>query len=126
MPEPQLLPRELQPGLVLRRATSPKDLDAILACHVSAFGQAEASGLRAHLFGRPGQVPENFFFVEDVATGEAASSASFIPETWSYEGIPIKVGEVGVVATRTAAKAWCASNSGNTTVLRRNEAVFSR
>lgn len=96
------LPRTLGPDLVLKRAHSPKDLEAILACHVANFGEGDLSGLRMHMFCRPGQVPENFFFVEDIKTGEVVSSVSFLPQTWTYEGIPLKVGEVGIVSTRPA------------------------
>ena len=96
------LPRALSPELVLKRAASPKDLEAILACHVANFGEGDLSGLRMHLFGRPGQMPENFFFVEDTKTGEVGSSVSFLPQTWTYEGVPLKIGEVGIVSTRPA------------------------
>jgi len=96
------LPRALGSDLVLKRANSPKDLEAILACHVANFGAEDLGGLRMHMFNRPEQVPENFFFVEDTKTGEVASSVSFLPQTWVYEGIPLKTGEVGIVSTRAA------------------------
>ena len=94
------LPRPLASKLVLKRAANFKDLEAILACHVANFGADDLAGLRAHIFSRPGQVPENFIFVEDTETGEAVSSVSFLPQTWTYEGIPLNVSEVGLVSTR--------------------------
>jgi predicted acetyltransferase len=38
-------------------------------------------------------------YVEDTHSGEIVSSLCLIPQTWTYEGVPLHVGEVGLVGT---------------------------
>ncbi len=95
-----VLPRTLPGGLVLRPATGPQDLEAVLAGHLAGFGNEDEASLRANLFARPGGRPEDVLFVEDPATGQSVSSVSLIHGTWRYEGLSIPVAEVGIVSTR--------------------------
>ncbi len=101
-PPIQELPRALPNGLILRRAADAQDLQRVAACHVACFGEHEATSIEWCLCRRPGQSPEDVFLVEDPATGEVVSSINLVCETWTYEGLPIPVGEVGIVSTRPA------------------------
>ncbi|MBC7256077.1 MAG: GNAT family N-acetyltransferase, partial [Chloroflexi bacterium] len=52
------------------------------------------------LFHRPGANPSDLLLIEDSATGQVVSSVSLLKQAWTYEGIPLPVGEVGIVSTR--------------------------
>ena len=99
-PSPFSLERPLPDGLTLRLARDEDDLRAVLEAHAAAFGEEERLLLEAKLFQRPGRRPEQVILVEDAAAGRVASSVSLVEQTWSYEGIPLRVGEVGIVSTR--------------------------
>src|SRR5574341_423823 len=43
---------------------------------------------------------DDYFLVEDPASGEIASSLMIIPQTWEYAGIPFGVGRIEMVGTR--------------------------
>lgn len=43
---------------------------------------------------------DDFTVVEDSKTGEIVSSSCLISQTWSYEGIPFKVGRIELVGTK--------------------------
>jgi hypothetical protein len=43
--------------------------------------------------------PNDFTIVEEVATGKIISSMNLIPQTWSYAGVPFKVGRPELVGT---------------------------
>lgn len=99
-PTAPAFPRALAPGLVLRQAQNAEDLEAVLAAHLAAFGDEDEITLRENLVCRPGSRPEDVFYVQDAATGQAVSSVSLIRETWRYEGVPLPIAEVGIVSTR--------------------------
>jgi hypothetical protein len=91
--------------LHLRRAGSIDELEDVLDLHASAFGPRGAilrTRMQANLCARPGSRPDDVFYVRDIESGLVASSVSLIRQQWSYEGIPIPVGEVGIVSTREA------------------------
>jgi len=94
------LTHPLPGGLTLRLARDEDDLRAVLEAHVAAFGEEDRLLLQAKLFGRPGRRPEQVILVEDATAGWVASSVSLVEQTWAYEGIPLHVGEVGIVSTR--------------------------
>lgn len=94
------LEHALADGLTLRLARHEDDLRAVLDAHAAAFGEEDRLLLEAKLFDRPGRRPEQVILVEDVAAGRVASSVSLVEQTWTYEGIPLHVGEVGIVSTR--------------------------
>jgi predicted acetyltransferase len=98
---PHLFPyRSVQDGLTLRLAASREDVEKALDAHVAAFGEEERLLLQIKLFDRPGRRPDQVILVEDAQAGQVASSVSLVEQTWTYEGIPIHVGEVGIVSTR--------------------------
>ncbi len=96
------LPRALAPDLELTQAHSLADLQAVLDGHLDGFGEDDREPLSAKFFRRPGAIPEHVLYVRDTTTGQSVSSVSLVPQTWTYEGIPFRVGEVGVVSTRKA------------------------
>ncbi|MBN1460432.1 MAG: GNAT family N-acetyltransferase [Armatimonadetes bacterium] len=103
---PQLTPRELGDGLVLRQATR-RDRKAIAdfneAMHASGWDPPGAVGAwtrdllsEAH----PTCGPEWFTLVEDTRKGEIVSTLCLIPNTWSYGGVHVPVGIPELVGTK--------------------------
>lgn len=90
----------LPAGLRLRCAQTMEDVRSVLEAHLASFEEEDRLVLEWKLLHRPHHRPEDLFFVEDLSTGQAASSVSLLKETWTYEGIPLTVGEVGIVSTR--------------------------
>ncbi len=41
----------------------------------------------------------DFLFVEDVRKGEIVSTLALLPQTCTYDGIPLRAGQVALVAT---------------------------
>ncbi len=99
-PEPHLVDCALPPGLHLRRAATPEDVHAVLEAHLASFDEEDRLGLEWKLLHRPQHDPADLLLVEDTSTGQVVSSVSLVKETWTYEGIPLRVGEVGIVSTR--------------------------
>jgi predicted N-acetyltransferase YhbS len=92
--------RDLPGGLRLRLAACPQDLDAVLDCHLAAFGDEDRLGIEWHLRHRPGNRLEDVILVEDVRSHRVVSSVNLVRERWLYEGLPLNVGEAGIVGTR--------------------------
>jgi hypothetical protein len=109
-----VLPREIGPfpidlgnGLILRRS-QPQDADA-LANFNAAIQSDEGPdkpdlrvGAWAHdLLARPHPTfhPDDFTIVEEATTGRIVSSMNLISQTWTYAGIPFKVGRPELVST---------------------------
>ncbi len=90
---------DLGNGLRLRQARGRPDLEAVLRSHLEGFGDEDELTLAAKLFNRPGGRLEHVLLVEDGRTGQVVSSVSLVLQTWSYEGLPIPIGEVGIVST---------------------------
>ncbi len=98
--------RNLSSGLVLRHATS-EDADALAAFngHVHSEGDEwSAIGVAAwtlDMFDGNGPTTNagDFTIVEDTHTGKIVSSCCLISQTWSYEGIPFKVGLPELIGT---------------------------
>ncbi len=97
--------RELQEGLILRHATLA-DSDALVKFNVNIHqeGEWDAKGLEdwtLDLISGEGPTFDtgDFTIVEDTNTGEIVSSCCLISQTWSYEGIPFKVGRPELVGT---------------------------
>ena len=100
--------RDLGDGLVLR-AGRPSDAAAIEkhnAWHLRNEGSNESDpkiaawtrdlAVKPH----PTFSPDLFTVVEDTRTGEIASCMCLIPQTWTYDGVPIAVGRPELVSTR--------------------------
>ena len=92
-------PRELEAGLTLRVAQNAEDLERIAELHALVFEPSAAAFTRALAGHYPGVRPEDFVFVQDRLTGEAVSSLCLVPTTWMYEGVELRVAELGIVAT---------------------------
>jgi hypothetical protein len=105
----QSLIRDLGDGLVLRHATSD-DAEALAAfnsrIHSNWEGEVDSyvgSWTRDLLLKpHPTFSPGDFTIVQDTQTGNIVSSMNLISQTWSYEGIPFKVGRPELVGTDLA------------------------
>jgi hypothetical protein len=95
-------------GLVMRRA-APADADRLGEFNAMVHGDnpRDAAGVAAWtrdllLLPHPTFKPEDFLLVEDIASGKVVSSLNLISQTWTYEGIPFKVGRPELVGTDPA------------------------
>jgi hypothetical protein len=98
--------RELDDGLVIRRACL-EDTEALVNFNVAIHQENEwdAKGLdhwtRDLISGEgPTFKTGDFTIVEDTQSGAIVSSCCLISQTWSYEGIPFKVGRPELVGTK--------------------------
>ncbi|MBC7317378.1 MAG: GNAT family N-acetyltransferase, partial [Chloroflexi bacterium] len=99
-PLPHIAGCPLPEGLRLRRAETLADVQAVLEAHVASFDEEDRLTIEWKLLHRPDANPSDLLLIEDTTTGQAVSSVSLLKETWTYEGIPLPVGEVGIVSTR--------------------------
>lgn len=99
--------RELGDGLVLRRS-SPADAQALAdfsaRLHSDEGPDHPDQNIAAwvtDLLTKPHPTfsPQDFTVVAEAATGRIVSTMNLIPQTWTYEGIPFKVGRPELVAT---------------------------
>lgn len=100
-------PWDLGHGLILRRST-PADTEALVDFNklihrdpgVIAPDEGVAAWTRDLLRGdHPTFAADDFTIVEEVATGRVISSLNLISQTWTYAGIPFKVGRPELVGT---------------------------
>jgi len=97
-------PRPLGDGLWLQTARNARDAERVAAFNASVH-RDEAIGVftRWKLSGtHPAVTFSDCLFVEDTNSGEIVSSLCLMPQTWTYEGIPLRVGEVSLVGTHPA------------------------
>jgi GNAT superfamily N-acetyltransferase len=93
--------RDLGEGLKLQTATSAHDIERVAAFNASVhhdegidiFTRWKLGG------GHPTATFCDCLFVEDTHSGHIVSSLCLMPQTWTYEGIPLQVGEVSLVGT---------------------------
>jgi hypothetical protein len=98
--------KDLGDGLILRRSTAA-DTEAvgnfqarIHAENDAHFDETILWWIRDLMSGRhPTFGQDDFTIVEDTSTGKIVSSLCLINQTWTYDGIPFKVGRPEVVAT---------------------------
>lgn len=99
--------RELGDGLIMRRSTAA-DAEPLATFMAEAFrnpttqelDESAAIWTRDLLRGdHPTFDVHDFTVVEDTRAGLIVSAMSLIPQTWSYSGIPLKVGRPEIVAT---------------------------
>lgn len=95
-------------GLTLRRST-PADAERLSAFNGQIHGDDafDAAGVAAwtrDLLEAPHPTfqPGDFLVVEDSAAGKIVSSLNLISQTWTYEGIPFRVGRPELVGTDPA------------------------
>lgn len=99
--------KTLPDGLVLRRATAEdaaalSDFNARIHSEAGPDKPDERIGAWvSDLLTRPHPTfqPSDFTLVEDTATGQIVSSLNHISQTWSYAGLPFKVGRPELVGT---------------------------
>lgn len=99
-------PIDLGDDLILRRGVAA-DADRLAAFNLQIHSDNPAepevgldSWTRDLLSGRhPTVSPQDFTIVEERSSGRIVSSLCLIPQTWSYEGIPVGVGRPELVGT---------------------------
>jgi GNAT superfamily N-acetyltransferase len=107
MTEESHIVRDLGAGLALRRATAA-DVEPLVAFNASVhrhpaephLSEAVAIATRELMAGgHPTCTGGDFTLVEDTRGGGIVSSLCLIPQTWSYGGIPFRVGRPELVGT---------------------------
>jgi hypothetical protein len=101
------LPIDLGDGLILRRsrvqdAEALADFNARVQSDEGPDKPDERVGVWAHdLLSKPHPTfkPGDFTIVEEVSSGKIVSTMNLIPQTWTYAGIPFKVGRPELVGT---------------------------
>lgn len=99
------LPHDLGDGLVLRTATiADSEAVAIFNTNVHEEDGAPDEGIgwwtRDMFSGtHPVMRPEDFLVVEETRSGAIVSSLCLISQTWSYDGMPFRVGKIEMVGT---------------------------
>jgi hypothetical protein len=105
--DPDKLPFDLGNGLVLRRSTA-QDAQALVEFNSKVHSDEgpdkpdERVGAWTNdllTIPHPTFTPSDFTIVEEPATGKIVSSLNLIPQTWTYAGIPFKVGRPELVGT---------------------------
>ena len=100
-------PRDLGHGLILRKARL-EDRAALAHFHATTLVDVgeEVPAARLYYFvldlmsgAHPLCRADDFTVVEETATGRIVSSMVLISQTWTYEGIPFKVGQPDIVST---------------------------
>jgi GNAT superfamily N-acetyltransferase len=89
-------------GLVLRTPRSGNDIERVAEFDGSIHGPLVAPFTRNLFFNRTAAEARDLIFVEDERSGEIVSSLCLIPWTWSFDGIEIPTGEMGIVGTKEA------------------------
>jgi hypothetical protein len=95
-------------NLILRRST-PADAEKLGEFNGRIHGDNELDAQRVNIWTRdllrgnhPTFAVDDFMIVENTKTNEIVSSLNLISQTWSYAGIPIKVGRPELVGTDPA------------------------
>jgi hypothetical protein len=94
--------RELRDRLVLRSISGPEDVERLAAFQGLIHGQGVTDMTRELILNHPDTRPEYWLYVEDERVGEIVSSICLIPWTLQYEDVPLRAGEMGIVATLEA------------------------
>ena len=94
------MPRDLGDNLVLRFA-SRKDTDELVDFNTRLHEESSAGLAVGDLMSgkHPTTQPADFTVVEDTKTRKIVSSMCLISQTWTYDGIPFKLGRPEFVAT---------------------------
>src|SRR5512146_1253250 len=97
--------RILDENLVLRRS-SVEDADKLAEFNGRIQSDTDQPDLRVAAWTRdllcgshPTFRPDDFTIVEEIKTGRIVSSMNLISQTWSFAGIPFKVGRPELVST---------------------------
>jgi len=98
---PPGLPLNLGDGLELRAVRSAEDVERVATLNAFIHQDSAVGELtRWRLSGaHPTVTLHDFLFVEDTNKGEFVSTLGLVPQTWTYDGIPLQVGQVELVGT---------------------------
>lgn len=91
--------QDLGGGLALWTAEGPQDVARAAAFNGLIHGPELEPTIHNLMTHYPGIDGQNLFLVEDENTGQIVSSLLLIPWTLAYEGVPLPVGEMGMVGT---------------------------
>ena len=99
--ESRNVPQWLGEHLLLKAASGVKDIERIAAFNASVHHDEGIDVYTRRKLGgsHPTATFSDALFVTDTRSGQIVSSLCLIPQTWSYEGIPLLVGEVSLVGT---------------------------
>ncbi len=98
-------PLEIEPGIILRRACK-QDANRLAEFNGRIHGEDEEDKRRIAIWSRdlinglhPTICPTDFTVVEVQNSRKIVSSMNLISQTWTYDGIPFKVGRPEIVGT---------------------------
>lgn len=94
--------KPLGDGFALKSVSSEADVERLDAFNAAIFGDDIAGTTVQLLMHHPHTHPDDWFYVEDAASGQIVSALCLIPWTWRYEEVELKAGEVGIVGTLPA------------------------
>jgi predicted N-acetyltransferase YhbS len=95
-----LVARSLGNGLVLRSLLDERDAERFAAFNAECNNAVEGATCRILLAHHPRKSLEDYWIVEDQASGRIVSSTCLIPWTMRFEGIDLRVAMLEMVLTR--------------------------
>ncbi len=104
MLDPQQTPyrASLGNGLSMRTAADESDVERVAQLNGTIHGPGVAGMARSLALHYAGMSGRDFVLVEDEHVGQVVSTICLVPWTMCYEGIPLSVGEMGLVGTLEA------------------------
>jgi len=90
--------RSLADGLTLSSIASEDDLQRVSAFNRVIHGSGVADMTRELVLHHQNTRPEQWLYVAN-DVGQVVSTSCLIPWTWSYDGVPLRVGEIGIMGT---------------------------
>ncbi len=86
-------------GFRIRSIENDGDIEKAVQFNDSIHGEPVGEMVRGLCTRHPATSFKDFFFVEEEATGKMVSFLCLIPLRWSFEGVELKVAELGCVGT---------------------------
>ncbi len=84
----------------IRRANSDQDAEKLKVFYNDIFHPEDVGGFAEIIFKHfPGMEKRYWFILEDEAKDQIIAAFSLIPWEWAFNGIPLKVAEMGIVGT---------------------------
>jgi GNAT superfamily N-acetyltransferase len=98
---PPGVPIDLGEGLLLKAVRSAQDVERLADFNAFVHEDSAVGVLTRWWLGgaHPTVTLPNFLFVEDTNKGEIVSSLGLMTQTWTYDGVPLQVGQVELVGT---------------------------
>ena len=91
--------RDLGDGLWVRSVADAQDVERLAAFTGTVHNAGVGDMTRQLILHHPHTRPEHWLFCEDETTDQIVSTLCLIPWTMRYEQVPLKAGEMGIVAT---------------------------